>query len=164
MKKNKFFLIFILIVYNIHSFAYDNDKDKPIFLESDSAKWDEASQKSTYRGNVIVTQGSMLLTGNLLIVLSRDNEIYKMVITGEKSTYRQKTDSGKIINGEAKKIQYFVNQSKIIFLDKAILTQGNNIVKSNRIIYKTDSENIIAGDNKGESRVKMTLEPQKNDK
>jgi len=163
LKKNKFFLIFILLLHSMHSFAYDGDKNKPIFLESDSAKWDEASQKSTYRGNVTVTQGSMLLTGNLLIVLSRDNEIYKMVITGEKSTYRQKTENGKIINGEARKIQYFVDGSKIIFLDKAILTQSNNIVKSNKIIYKTDTENIIAGDNKGKSRVKMTLEPQTKD-
>ena len=56
-----------------------------------------------------------------------------------------------------------MSQSKIIFLKKAILTQSNNIVKSNKIIYKTDSENIIAGDKEGKSRVKMTLEPTKNE-
>ena len=54
-----------------------------------------------------------------------------------------------------------MNQSKIIFLKKAILTQSNNVVKSDKIIYKTDSENIIAGDKKGKSRVRMTLEPKK---
>ena len=84
-----------------------------------------------------------------------------MVITGEKATYKQKTRSGKIINGEAKKIEHFVDQAKIIFLYKAVLTQSNNIVKSNKIIYKTDTENISAGDKKGKSRVKMTLEPKK---
>ena len=75
----------------------------------------------------------------------------------------EKTRTGKIVNGEAKIIEYYMNQSKIIFLKKAILTQSNNVVKSNKIIYKTDSENIIAGDNKGDSRVKMTLEPKKNE-
>jgi len=84
-----------------------------------------------------------------------------MVITGEKAKYKQKTITGKIINGEAKKIQYYVDKAKIIFLDKAILTQTNNIVRSNRIVYKTDTENITAGDKKGKSRVKMTLEPKK---
>ena len=84
-----------------------------------------------------------------------------MVITGEKAKYKQKTITGKIINGEAKKIQYYVDKAKIIFLDQAILTQTNNIVRSNRIVYKTDTENITAGDKKGKSRVKMTLEPKK---
>ena len=152
-----------LMSFNCQIFAYENDKDKPIFLESDSAKWDEDSQKSTYRGNVVVTQGTMLLTGDLLIVTSKNNEINKMVVTGKKSTYKQKTRSGKIINGEAIKIQYFVEKSKIIFLNKAILTQSNNVVRSNKIIYLTDSQNIIAGDKEGKSRVKMTLEPNKKD-
>ena len=154
------FFTFIFICSSVS--AIESDKNEPIYLESDSAKWDEESQKSTYRGNVIVTQGSMLLTGNLLIVSSKNNEINKMVINGEKATYKQKTRNGKIVNGVAKKIEYYVDSSKIIFLNDAVLTQSNNIVKSNKIIYLTNSENIIAGDKKGKSRVKMTLEPSKN--
>lgn len=163
MRTNIIFFTFIIFITAASTVlnAYESDSDKPIFLESDSAKWDEESQKSTYRGNVVVTQGTMLLTGNLLIVTSKNNEISHMIVTGEKSTYRQKTKTGKIVNGEAKIIEYFMDQSKIIFLEKAILTQSNNIVKSNKIIYKIDNENIIAGDKKGKSRVRMTLEPKK---
>ena len=163
MQTNIVFFTFIIFISATSTVlqAYESDSDEPIFLESDSAKWDEESQKSTYRGNVIVTQGSMILTGELLIVTSKNNEINRMVITGEKAKYKQKTITGKIINGEAKKIQYYVDKAKIIFLDKAILTQTNNIVRSNRIVYKTDTENITAGDKKGKSRVKMTLEPKK---
>ena len=54
-------------------------------------------------------------------------------------------------------------KSKIIFLNNDVLTQSNNVVKSNKIIYATDSENIIAGDKKGKSRVKMTIEPKRED-
>ena len=150
-----------MIFYSSLVLSIDSDKDKPIFLESDSAKWDENSQKSTYRGNVVVTQGTMLLTGDLLVVTSKNNEINNMIITGEKSTYKQKTQSGKIVNGEAHEIQYFVENSEIIFLNDAVLTQAKNVVKSNKIIYLTDTENIIAGDKKGKSRVKMTIEPKK---
>ena len=159
--KVKHLIITILFLFSNYIYAYGDDKNEQIYLESDSAKWDEESQKSTYRGNVVVTQGTMLLTGNLLIVTSKNNEISHMIVTGEKSTYRQKTKTGKIVNGEAKIIEYFMDQSKIIFLEKAILTQSNNIVKSNKIIYKIDNENIIAGDKKGKSRVRMTLEPKK---
>ncbi len=162
LSKIKYLTVFFIGAISFFAQGYENDKNKPIFLESDSAKWDEESQKSTYRGNVVVTQGSMLLTGDLLIVTSKNNEINEMIITGNKSTYKQKTKNGKIVNGEALKIQYFVEQSKIIFLNQAVLIQSNNIVKSDKIIYKTDNENIMAGDKGGKSRVKMTLEPKKN--
>ena len=72
MSTNIIFFTFIIFISAASTYyAYESDSDKPIFLESDSAKWDEESQKSTYRGNVIVTQGSMLLTGELLIVTSK---------------------------------------------------------------------------------------------
>ena len=154
---------FILIFISKSFTAIGSDKNEPIYLESDSAKWDEESQKSTYRGNVVVTQGSMLLTGNLLVVTSQNNEIKKMIVNGEKATYKQKTKNGKIVNGAAKQIEYYVDSSRVIFINDAVLTQSNNTVKSNKIIYMTNSENIIAGDKKGKSRVKMTLEPSKND-
>ena len=159
--KNYFLLFFIITISSI-TFSYDNDKDKPIFLESNCAKWDETSQKSTYVGNVTVTQGSILMKGNLLIVTSKNNKIDEMLISGDKSTYTQTTRTGKIVYGEAKKIQYDIEKSTITFLDEAELVQSNNTIKSNKIIYKTDKENIIAGDNDGKSRVKMILEPKKN--
>ena len=161
LSKLKYISSVLMIFYSSLVLSIDSDKDKPIFLESDSAKWDENSQKSTYRGNVVVTQGTMLLTGDLLVVTSKNNEINNMIITGEKSTYKQKTQSGKIVNGEAYEIQYFVENSEIVFLNDAVLTQAKNVVKSNKIIYLTDTENIIAGDKKGKSRVKMTIEPKK---
>ena len=145
----KIFLITALILSNSLLYAENLDKGKPVFLESDSAKWDEGTQRSTYRGNVVVTQGTILLTGDLLVVTSKNNAINRMEMSGNKATYKQKTDSGKIVNGEAKIIQYYLENSKIIFLNQAILIQSNNIVKSNKIIYKTDNENIIAGDKEG---------------
>lgn len=162
---NKIIIRVLVITFFIsNSFTvFGSDKNEPIYLESDSAKWDEESQKSTYRGNVVVTQGSMLLTGNLLVVSSENNEIKKMIINGEKATYKQMTRNGKVVNGSARKIEYYVDSSKIIFINNAVLTQSKNIVKSNKIIYLTNTENIIAGDKKGKSRVKMTIEPSKND-
>ena len=79
---------------------------KPVFLESDSAKWDEETQRSTYRGNVVVTQGTILLTGDLLIVTSKNNTINTMEMSGNKATYKQKTDSGKLVKVSKKKILF----------------------------------------------------------
>ena len=81
LNKNLYFILVLLNFinfYSSYSYAFESDSKEPIFLESDSAKWDEESQVSTYRGNVIVTQGSMLLTGELLIVKSKNDKINKI--------------------------------------------------------------------------------------
>ena len=75
LSKLKYISSVLMIFYSSLVLSIDSDKDKPIFLESDSAKWDENSQKSTYRGNVVVTQGTMLLTGDLLVVTSKNNDL-----------------------------------------------------------------------------------------
>ena len=83
LNKNLYFILVLLNFinfYSSYSYAFESDAKEPIFLESDSAKWDEESQVSTYRGNVVVTQGSMLLTGELLIVKSKNDKINKMVV------------------------------------------------------------------------------------
>ena len=67
----KIIIITLLTVQLSPVSAQNVDQGQPIFLESDSAKWDENSQKSTYRGNVKVTQGSMKLTGDILIVTTK---------------------------------------------------------------------------------------------
>ncbi|MBH32417.1 MAG: lipopolysaccharide transport periplasmic protein LptA [Gammaproteobacteria bacterium] len=159
----KIIIITLLTVQLSPVSAQNVDQGQPIFLESDSAKWDENSQKSTYRGNVKVTQGSMKLTGDILIVTTKNSKIERMVMNGDKATYKQKTRNGKRVFGEAKKIDYTVANNTIVFLRDSVLTQGENIVKSNKIIYKTDTENIFAGDKDGKSRVRMTLEPENSD-
>ena len=47
--------------------AESADRDKPIDLEADTVKVDDAKQISTYSGNVILTQGSLIIRADKLI-------------------------------------------------------------------------------------------------
>ena len=58
----KFF--FLLLVFFFQN-SISEEKKIPILLESNSAKWDEESQISTYRGDVIVKQGKLNLYGDI---------------------------------------------------------------------------------------------------
>ena len=43
-----------------------SDKDQPIEVEADSAELDDAKKISIYRGNVVVTQGTIRMTGDVM--------------------------------------------------------------------------------------------------
>ena len=62
-------LNFITIIgFSTNALAEAADRDKPINLEADSVKVDDAKQISTYSGNVILTQGTLIIRADKLIV------------------------------------------------------------------------------------------------
>jgi len=54
--------------YSGRAFAEAADRDKPIDLEADSVKVDDAKHTSTYFGNVILTKGTIIIHADKLIV------------------------------------------------------------------------------------------------
>ncbi|MDL2424869.1 lipopolysaccharide transport periplasmic protein LptA, partial [Pseudomonas sp. BAgro211] len=46
------------------AWALPTDREQPIRVQADSAELDDKQGVAVYRGDVVVTQGSMKLTGN----------------------------------------------------------------------------------------------------
>ena len=51
-----------------HVMAEAADRDKPIELEADSVIVNDAKKTSTYSGNVILTQGTLVIRADKLVV------------------------------------------------------------------------------------------------
>ena len=62
------FLSVTLLGVSNHVLAESADRDQPIDLEADTVQVDDAKQISTYSGNVILTQGTLLIRADKLIV------------------------------------------------------------------------------------------------
>src|SRR3989338_10745642 len=69
-------LLAIIFFYTPASFAERADRDKPIHLEADQVLIDDAQQISTFTGNVKLTQGTMLIRGDKIVV-TQDKEGFK---------------------------------------------------------------------------------------
>ena len=46
--------------------ALSSDKDQPIEIEADHAKLDDIQRVAVYQGDVVITQGSIRLNGDIL--------------------------------------------------------------------------------------------------
>ena len=161
---NKGLLVFFVSVYisvfSGISSSLSSDAQQPILLESDSAKWDDKTSTSVYRGNVKLNQGSLEITGDVLTVYAPGKKVKYMRAEGKRCTYRQINDEGKLITAVAKKIEHFIGQEKIILTNNAVLTQGEDKVASNKIIYFTKNQEVSAGTKGKNSGVRMTLVPK----
>jgi lipopolysaccharide export system protein LptA len=65
-----------LALLSATSYAEKADREKPINLEADRVTVDDAKQLSTFEGNVVLTQGTMVIRGDRLEV-RQDSEGFK---------------------------------------------------------------------------------------
>jgi len=153
-------VFFVIALYFSNGFALSDDSTKPINIQADSAEINDISGISTYRGNVEIVQGSMVLTGDIVILETADKKVKKIISEGNLSTFKQTTDDGRKINAEAKKMVYSITGNEIILTNDATLTEAGNTFTSDKITFYTDKEIVKAGSSSGKDRVNITVFPE----
>ena len=153
----------LLSTQAIPTLAYSKSEDnqQPIHVEADSLEVRDNDNISIYNGNVKLSQGSLEIHSNRLTLYFNDDKLLTLMqMTGSPATFRQLNDNNLVITGEALKIEYRVSESTLLLLDKAKLTQGADIIESNKVFFNIDSNIIEAGSLEPEGRVRMLIQPK----
>ena len=106
-QKNNYLIIFSLLFSNTFLFAEKADRDKPIEIEADTMTVDDAKSTSVYTGDVILTQGTLLIKADELIVRQDKQGFQHSTSLGNPTTFKQKMEgSSEYIQGRALRIEY----------------------------------------------------------
>lgn len=144
------------------SFGLSSDAKQPIYIEADTATYDEATGQTVYIGNVRSTQGSMVVDSDKMIVFQKGGKTEKVVATANPVRLKQTPDGGKEdIHGTGQRAEYFPDTGILILYDKAVVWQGGDSTESDRIEYDSRKNFVKAGDPKSnKSRVHVKLQPK----
>lgn len=150
------------MAYSPTSFSLENDNQQPIYIDSNTAAYDEKTSISTYTGNVIYSQGSLVVHSDVMTFYMKDGQITKITVTGKPATFKQSQGNGKEdINGRALMGEYYPSTAKLFLIKEASVWQGGNKSSSELIIYDTKNSVIKAGDTTTASkRVRTVFEPK----
>jgi lipopolysaccharide export system protein LptA len=161
------------LFFTVSAWALSTDKDQPIEIEANSADLDDEKGVTIYRGNVILTQGSVRMTGDTMTVYFTNDELDTLIMEGQPARYKQLPDGSKIYDeAEALRMEYYELKNMIILIDKASFKQEGLSFSGNRIEYDTEHSRVKArGSVKQQSgssssgssgeRVKIILKPRK---
>ncbi|TVO70861.1 MAG: lipopolysaccharide transport periplasmic protein LptA [Sedimenticola selenatireducens] len=155
----RWLIVILLLALPSLASALQSDKDQPINVEADSVEIDDRQGISIYKGNVELTQGSIILKADKVTVTQQANQTDRIEALGNPVTFKQDTESGKgAIKGRAKKTEYFANSELINMTGDAVLIQGKDTFKSDKIIYDRARAVVKAGASaKGKERVRVTI-------
>lgn len=165
---------FILFFIPASLMALSSDRNQPINLEADTADIDDLKGISIYTGNVILTQGSMVIkSSKLTLYTDKNKELEKAVAVGSEkklATFKQRPE-GKDADLRARSITmiYYLKKDKIHLLKKAYVWQAGDTFSGDKIIYDTKKETVVASSKKNKDgkpvssgRVKVTIQPKNN--
>jgi lipopolysaccharide export system protein LptA len=157
-------LTLVLLVLALPALALEEDQEKPLYLEADSAELDEAKSMSVYIGSVFIRQGSMEIRGDKVTVHhDPERKPEHMIAVGTPATYRQLVEGEEQeVEAEALRMEYDAAKDEITLIDKAVLFQGEDTFRSDRIVYDRTRGRVKAGTSaQGKERVKITITPSK---
>jgi len=116
------------------------DRDKPVNLEADTVTLDDIKKISVYQGNVVLSQGTLMLRADRVQVTQNADGLDKVSAIGRPVAFRQKTDSGdEFIEGFADRIEYDGVTSQLELIGQARLRRGNDELHGAQISYNANT-------------------------
>jgi lipopolysaccharide export system protein LptA len=148
------------------------DKEKPINLEADQVSIDDSKKVSVFEGNVVLTQGTMVIRADRMIVREDSQGFMHGVAYGNRALFRQKREGvDEYVEGEAERIEYDGKAERIELFNRAQLKRGADEVRGSYISYDQPTEFFKAlgsyqdGSGKPASgRVQAIIQPKPKDK
>ena len=135
-----------------------------IQVQADYMKLNIETGSSTYSGNVKISQGTIKLSGEEVVILRKNDEIQQINIDGQPARFMQDEHTKNKIHASSQHMQYFASKNRLVMTVDAHLEQPDHTIESQRIVYDTKNKIVIAGkNNQGQQggRVNITLTPKK---
>ena len=162
-------LLIMLMLLTFNARAEKADRDKPIDLEADTVTVNDAKKTSTYTGNVILTQGTLIIRGDKLIVREDQEGFQHSTSYGNPTTFKQKREGkNEYIEGSGQRIEYDARMDKVQLYTKAWVKRADDVVNGDYIMYDANAEyaEVLGGDSPTtagapKGRVKAVIQPKK---
>ncbi len=141
--------------------ALSSDREKQIEIEADSAEADEKERVTIYRGDAVITQGTLRITGDTVwIYFNEDYEFVKLVSEGKPAHMQQQPDGQKELQmADANRLEYYADKNLIVLLGNAVYGMGEDRISAERIEYDSLNGRMKATGNQNK-RIKIQIMPR----
>lgn len=170
-------LFSILLLSAAPALAEKADRDRPLLLDAGLLTVDDAKKIRIFTGDVKISQGSLTILCEKLVVSDDLEGLQSGVATGGPgglARFRQKREGrDEYIEGEAERIVYDGKAEKTEFFLRAHIKSGRDEVRGQYISYDGKSENYVvssgpngssaAATSDKSNRVRAVIQPRKGD-
>ena len=172
VKKGLFFLVVVISVFLLSIGGETQEKKgrtsrkegafglntsrSPIEITSDTAEGSQKQNTFTFKGNVIARQENTTLHANMMVVYydPETKKVKEIVATGNVRIVQLER------RATSQKAVFYQDENKVVLEGDAILREGENVIRGERMVYYLDDERSVVEGGKG-GRVSTTITPSK---
>jgi lipopolysaccharide export system protein LptA len=147
------------------------DREKPIQVEADRVSLDDLNKLSVFEGNVVLTQGTLLVKADKVTVRQDAEKAQYATALGRPLSFRQKRDGADdYIEGWAERLEYDGKRNQVELFQKARLKRNNDEIRGDYIFYDGVAETFRVGPAASDGaksatsstpgRVRMVIQPK----
>ena len=139
--------------------ALDSDKNAPVTINADTTSIDFRTGKRVLTGNVEITQGTLNIKANKVVLIYKGDDIDTATASGKPVKFKQMPEGQtEMVHGEG--ITLTLKQAKdlITLKDNAKITQGSNTITGKVIYYNTRTSKMTV---KGQSAASQKASTKK---
>ncbi|WP_373322767.1 lipopolysaccharide transport periplasmic protein LptA [Aromatoleum toluolicum] len=136
------------------------DRDQPVNIEANRVTVDDRNKVHVFEGDVVLTQGTLVIKGAKLVVTQGPDGFQSGVATGSEkrlANFRQKREgSNEYVEGEAERIEYDSRAERARLFNQAHVKSGADEVRGHYIEYDSLSENYLVTNQPGKTETRAT--------
>jgi lipopolysaccharide export system protein LptA len=145
------------------------DREKPVNLESDRVDLDDSKKEAVFEGNVTLTQGTLLIKADKIIVKQDADGFQYGIAYGSPAHFRQKREGfDDFIEGFSERLEYDGKADKVQLFANARIQRGRDEVRGDYISYNAITEffQVIGGGKTAatpgnpQGRVRAVIQPK----
>jgi len=131
----------LICVFTTSAQAERADREQPVNIEADRVEIDDKKQEAVFEGNVVLSQGTLMLKADRIIVIQDESGFQHGTAYGNPAYFRQKREGyDDYIEGQAERLEYNGAEEKVQLFTKAKLKRGGDEVRGNYISYNALTE------------------------
>lgn len=161
-RKFAFAALSLLVLAPAAVLAKKDDRNQPMnFTAKSTNAYNAPNSITTLTGNVKLTQGTLLITGNKAEVhLDADTQIARVVVTGNPAHIQQLDENNNLMQGDAATLDYDnINGIAVLIGNAKVTQQGRGDFNGDKLTYNTDTS-LITGESGGDGLVHGTFLPK----
>lgn len=154
-------LLFVTVLLApLCALAAAGDRQKPVNLRADRIDIDQKKGTSLYRGQVVLTQGTLRMTAARAEARNRGNKVETVTAAGKPVTFRHRPEGGtEYIHGQAGRVHYRVPEQLVDFGGNVNLQRGRDSFRAAQAHYDIAARKVIA-EGGTEQRAYVALVPR----
>lgn len=148
--------------------ALSSDREQVITIEADLAEADDGRRITVYKGSVVITQGSLRISGDTATVhYNQQRDLTALVVVGSPAHFRQQVEGQlEYQQATARRMEYHADENLVVLLGDARSWQGREQITGDRIVFDTVHNRVQADARattkaSGKPRVRITIVPKK---